>query len=306
MDFDFNLLPILIALYEERSVTRAASALNMSQPSVSAALRKLRLAFKDQLFVKTSRGVEPTPRAESLAIAARQALALVEGKMLSEQSFDPGKEEGSFTFALSGAGETFLLPVIMEHLRKLAPRCQVHSVWPSTSEIAQGLISGEIDIAIGSFTELQQSNFFRQRLYTLDMACMVRADHPVAHKDLTMKQYLTLEHITVRSAGRSRQMADQILSRTAPSRKIALTTTHSLSLPYIVEKTDLVATIGRVLAVHFLENGAKIKILKAPPEIPAIAVNQVWHRKFNEDPRNIWLRHLVKGLFPHYIRHLFE
>lgn len=109
-NFDLNLLPILLALHDARSVSMAAQQLGMSQPGVSTALGKLRAAFDDPLFVRTSRGMEPTPRALALIPAARDVLARVQQGILETGAFDPATTTHTFSISLSDVGEMVFLP----------------------------------------------------------------------------------------------------------------------------------------------------------------------------------------------------
>jgi len=297
-DLDLNLLPVLLALYEERSVTRAARRLGISQPAASVALNKLRTSFSDPLFVKTSSGIEPTSRADALASAARDILSRVERKMTLAPAFDPSQIRKPFVLSLSETGESFFLPRIVESLQRLAPNAPIRSVFLLPSELEVGMASGDVDLAIGSLAELQKNSFCQQRIMLSDMVCVVRAGYPIPTRRLTLKQYIGLRHALVRASGRATALLERSLGPTGPERSIVLVTSHSISLPAIIEQTDLAATIHRPLAEHFIRTGAKLKILEVPSEIPPASINQVWHRRFHDDPRNKWLRSLVKSLFP--------
>ena len=162
---NLNLLPIAFALYEERSVSGAAKALGMSQPAVSMALRKLRAHFNDPLFIRAARGVEPTPRAHALVKASRPLVARLQEDLVFEQTFDAARSMRAFTFALSDVGEIVFLPRLIERLRAAAQHCSIRSVSMPPQQIARGLEKGEIDLAVGYFPDLVQSNFFQQRLF---------------------------------------------------------------------------------------------------------------------------------------------
>src|SRR6476620_900966 len=136
---DLNLLPIAIALYDEGSVSRAAQLLGMSQPAVSMALRKLRTAYHDPLFVRARTGVTPTPRAHSLIRAARPLVNELHASVLAEEHFNPGVSDRPFTFAMSDVGEMVFLPRLLERLRAKAPNAAIQSVSMPPHEIAEGL-----------------------------------------------------------------------------------------------------------------------------------------------------------------------
>lgn len=294
---DLNLLPIAVALYEERGVTKTATRLGMSQPAVSAALAKLRKAFDDPLFIRTARGMEPTPRAQALIAPARDVLARVEHDMLSGLAFNPAAANATFTLALSDVGEMVFLPRILERLQTVAPLATVRSVAPPPSELRQGLENGAIDLAVGYFPDLESSNFFQQRLFTHHFCCMLRADHPISSKRLSLRQFLGLKHVAVHAAGRSQELFERFLARHKIHPKVVLVTPHFMSLPAIVGQSDLVATVPHAIGM-FSSSWANIKAVLPPfPDAPRIVLKQHWHRKAHHDPRSRWLRRLVSELF---------
>ena len=295
---DLNLLPIAIALYEERGVNKTATRLGMSQPAVSAALARLRKAFDDPLFVRTVHGMEPTPRAHALIAPARDVLSRVERDVLSGLAFDPATANTTFTFALSDVGEMVFLPKILERLRNLAPLASVRSIALPPTDLRDGLETGEVDLAVGYFPDLETTNLFQQRLFTHHFCCLLRADHPIASKRLSIKQFLQLGHIAVHAAGRSQEIFERFLVRNRVRPKVVLVTPHFMSLPPIIGKSDLCATVPHAIGMFFSGSWTNIKTVLPPfPDAPRIVLKQHWHRKAHHDPRNQWLRRLVSELF---------
>jgi DNA-binding transcriptional LysR family regulator len=295
---DLNLLPIAIALYEERGVSRTATRLGMSQPAVSAALARLRKAFDDPLFVRTAHGMEPTPRAQALIAPARDVLSRVERDVLSGLAFDPATANTTFTFALSDVGEMVFLPRILERLQSLAPLASVRSVAFPPSELRDGLETGEIDLAVGYFPDVETTNFFQQRLFNHHFCCLLRADHPIQSKRLSVKQFLALKHVAVHAAGRSQEIFERFLVRNRIRPQVVLVTPHFMSLPAIIGKSNLCATVPHAIGMFFSGSWTNIKTVLPPfPDAPRIVLKQHWHRKAHHDPRNQWLRRLVSELF---------
>lgn len=295
--FDLNLLRVAVALYEEQSVTRAALKLRMSQPSVSSALKRLRESLSDPLFLKTASSMKPTPRAHRLVAEARDVLARVETGVLAEVPFDPSAEGVTFSIALSDVGEMVFLPPILECVKALAPRACVRSMSAPPSQLETMLEAGEVDIAVGYFPDLRKSNFMRQRLFNHHFVCLLRADHPIASERLTMEQFLTLEHAVVHAEGRSQEILEGYLKRRGIQPKVALYTPHFMSLPMIIARSDLVATVPHAIGMYWSGPGTKIRALRPPFDIPPIVLRQHWHRRFQNDLRNRWLRKIVRDLF---------
>ena len=162
---DLNLMPIALALYDELSVSRAAQKLGMSQPAVSMALRRMRTAFNDPLFIRAPRGVTPTPRAHALVRAVRPVVAHLQDALRTGETFHPQLDARPFSFALSDVGEMVFLPRLLERLRALASNSMIRSLSMPPSQLAQDLESGEVDLAIGYFPDLGNNSFFQQRLF---------------------------------------------------------------------------------------------------------------------------------------------
>jgi DNA-binding transcriptional LysR family regulator len=295
---DLNLLPIAVVLYEERGVGKAAARLGMSQPAVSAALARLRAAFDDPLFIRTAHGMAPTPRAQALIAPARDVLARVQRDVLSGMAFNPATTNATFAFALSDVGEMVFLPRILDSLRNLAPLASVRSVSLPPSQLREGLEKGEVDLAIGYFPDLETSNFFQQRLFTHHFCCLMRRDHPITSRRLSLKQFLELKHVAVRAEGRSQELFERFLVRKRLHPKIVLVTPHFMSLPIIIARSDLVATVPHAIGMFFSNSSTNIKTVLLPfSDLPQIVVKQHWHRKSHNDPRNQWLRSLMTRLF---------
>jgi DNA-binding transcriptional LysR family regulator len=294
---DLNLLPIIVALHAHRNVSRAARSLGMSQPAVSAALAKLRRAFDDPLYVRTSRGMEPTPRAEALIAPTSDAMNKLDREVFVDVSFKPETTRHTFTLALSDVGEMVFLPKILETLTKLAPHASLRSVTPPLAELEQGLERGNIDLAIGYFPDLKRGNIFQKRLITHTYVCLLRADHPIRGHQLTLKQFLSLQHAVVRSESRGQEVFENFLAKKRIHRRVVLRTPHFTSVPMIIARSDLVVTVPHPLGLYFSSLTANLKIVKPGIAIPRIDLKQYWHRRFHQDPKNRWLRGLVADLF---------
>lgn len=300
-DLDLNLLRVLTAIDDKRSVSGAAQKLQRSQPSVSAALGKLRAFFGDPLFVRSGNRMQPTPRALDVMGAVREVLARIGTDIVAAPSFDPATSHQPIVLALSDAGEVVFLPSILSRLRTVAPRASLRSVSLPAGEIAAGLENGSIDLALGYFPNLRQHNFFQQTLFSDTFTCLIRADHAVKAARLTLRQFLQLEHAVVRAESRTEEVIERFLVRRRIRRQVVLTTPHFASVPAIVERSDLVVTVPDPLARYFTSASAQLRIVRPPFDAPRIDLKQSWHRKFHHDARNRWLRNLMRELFqaPH-------
>jgi DNA-binding transcriptional LysR family regulator len=296
-ELDLNLLYTLVALDESRSVSAAAIKLRKSQPSVSSALGKLREFFNDPLFVRSGNKMQPTPRALSLVESARFVLGRVGSDIVAAPTFDAATSQQTVSLALSDVGEVVFLPSLLKQLRRLAPRATIRAVSLPANEVAAGLESGAIDLAIGYFPDLKKHNFFQQTLFSDTFASLLRADHPVTATKLTLKQYLQLEHAVVRAESRTEEVMERYLARKKLRRQVVLTTPHFASAPIIVAQSDLIVTVPEPLARYYSRSSTQLRLVGLPFDPPRIDLKQFWHRKFHHDDRNRWLRAVVCELF---------
>ena len=296
-ELDLNLLTVIVALDEQRSVSRAAAKLGRSQPAVSAALAKMREYFDDPLFLRESNLMQPTPRAMAIADTARSVLGKIAAEIVATPLFDASASELSIKLALSDVGEVVFLPTILRKVRELMPRAAVCSATLPVAEVPRELESGGLDLAVGYFPDLQKSSFFQQTLFQDGFACLIRADHPISANKLTIRQFLQLDHAVVRVESRTEEVIERYLARQKIQRRVVLTTPHFASTPMIIAQSDLIVTVPEPLARYFAGSGANLRVVGLPFELPRIDLKQYWHRKFHHDPRSRWLRSTIFSLF---------
>jgi DNA-binding transcriptional LysR family regulator len=293
---DLNLLPIALALYDELSVSRAARSLGMSQPAVSKALRRLRESFDDPLFVRGPSGIVPTPRAHEIVGVARPHVVRLQEDLLKGACFDPATNSRPIVLGLSDVAEMAFLPAILRHLRVHAPKCPVVSVTQRDAGLAEALEKGDVDVAVGFFPTLAQRKFHQRRLSRHSFACLMRTGHPLWKKRLTVSAFMAAEHIVVRREGRSQDVLERFIERRRMRRKVAMYTSNVLSVPFIVMDTPFVATLPYAVVTRF---ASLTPLLKAalPPFDLTYDLKLHWHRRYDNEPRSIWLREQLAAAF---------
>ena len=294
--FDLNLFAVLAALHEAGSVSGAARRLGRTQAAVSMALARLREHFGDPLYVRAASGMVPTPLGARLGEQAQAIVALAEGSLLGERGFDPATAKGEIVFALSDVGELVFLPRLVEALAAAAPSLAVRSVSVAPVDAERGLEDGSIDLAVGYFPDLKTQHF-RQRLFTHYFVCLARAGHPHCTAPLTLEQFLACGHAVVHSGSRSQELFERFLAREKIVRRVALQTPHFTSLPFVIARSDLIATVPHALAIAFTRGIPGLKMMKPPFAVPDFDLYQHWHRRFHKDARSRWLRGFVAELF---------
>jgi len=294
--FDLNLLRVLAALERHRSVSLAAEALQMSQSGFSTALARLRRRFGDALFVRTAHGMTPTPRALRMIQTAQGVLEQVQSGILERPGFDPATARTEFRLAMADVAEIVFLPRLLAHLQAVAPQVRVSCESLSPQALPEAMGAGAIDLALGYFPDLGAQAFFHQRLYTHTYAVMLRRGHALQSGRLTEREFLRAGHAVVSSPARSHSLFDRFLQKRGLERRIVLSTPHHLSLPAILESSDLIATVPLATGTHFAARGS-VALVGLPFKPPTFPVQQHWHRLYHHDPRSVWLRTQIAQLF---------
>ncbi len=293
---DLNLLVAFDAIFKERNITLAAQRIGLSQPAMSSALGRLRRTFNDALFVRTGRGMQPTPYAQLLAPPIQRACELIADSLLIGATFDPAHATRTFNLYMTDIGEAVFLPRLIGALASAAPAVRVRVLRVPARGAHEAMAAGEVDIAIGLFPDLK-AGFFQQRLYRDEFVCIVRSGHPALRAALTTKVFADMRHAAIDSAGTGHQaVVERAFSRQRLHPRIAVTVPHFMALPAIVAETDLIATIPRRLARTFAAY-PNITLVAAPLRIPSVDIRQHWHKRYHHDDANKWLRRLLAELY---------
>jgi DNA-binding transcriptional LysR family regulator len=292
---DIKLLRLFDSLYNTRSVTRAAEALTLSQPTVSIGLGRLRQHLNDPLFVRTSDGMLPTPRSDVLIATVRDILQGLHNLSASATAFSPETAKRRFRIGMTDASHITLLPSLLSHVRAAAPAVTLEAS-RINDDLAKNLQTGDIDLALGYLPWLD-TGFFQQTLYNQDWICLVNARHPrLTHLDRwNLGAYQAEAHISI-SSGTGYQLLDNALSSQGILRNIVLELPGFLGLSAILSTTDLVATLPRGFG-ETLARSAGLQVLTCPLIIPSFPVKQYWHERYHHDSANRWMRGVCAGLF---------
>jgi DNA-binding transcriptional LysR family regulator len=290
---DTRMLVLFDEIYRNQSMTRAAERLGLSQPTASIWLAKLRRQWHDPLFVRTSAGMQPTPRADALIGPTRETLALLRRLSGAEPVFDPATAQRAFRICMTDASHVTLLPRLLAHVRAVAPAVRLDAV-PIAAGTAHLLETGEADLALGYIPGLE-AGFHEQQLYTQDFICLVNAQHPRIGATFTARAYREEAHIGILSSS-SYPMLQDSLKRQGIERRVQLELPGFLGLAAIVSSTDLIATVPRTIGEALARTGA-IRVLPCPVKIPGFPVKQYWHARYHHDAGLRWLRGVCAQLF---------
>jgi DNA-binding transcriptional LysR family regulator len=289
--YDLNLLPIFVALMEERSVTRAAERMGMTQPALSNALSRLRLMLQDQLFVRERYGIQPTPIALELAPLIAEALAQLDDAVLGQQAFDPAQAERLFTIAPNGYVEFVLVPAVVARLQKVAPGIKLRLTPYGNDLVETGVVSGTTALVLGRIVD-PPDNLVVQHLMDEGLACAVRADHPDVGEAMTREQFETMKHVNIVPPGRMRAGLFQALAQQQLKRDVAISVTNFFAVAEMVAVTDYCATLPSLICRRLMHD-PRLKILPAPVDLGSFPVEMAWHVRYRHDPAHRWLRTLI-------------
>lgn len=304
---DLNLLRVFDAVMAERSLTRAARILSLTQPAVSNALSRLRLALGDELVRRSGQGVSPTPRALALWPAVRDALRQLQ-QSLAPDAFAPADADNSFMLAMADATAAELVPPLVRVIEAEAPGVSLR-VMPLTTRDPRKLLDDEtIDLAIGFFPAVMADlsaraqvgkgvSFSHQRVYGSEYVCVMRADHPLASGPLTLNRFCAARHLLVSFSGRPFGFIDEALQAHGRERRIVLTVNQFFTAARVVADSDLLT----VLPSHFLAIVGDPRVLVArrlPLDVPPVHIDALWHSRQDTNSAHRWLRDAVQRAIP--------
>lgn len=290
---DIRLLRLFDAIHATGSITRAADALDLSQPTVSIGLGRLRRHFGDPLFVRTPDGMLATPLADSLIGAIRDALQALRQVSEWRSTFDPCSSSRGFVIAMTDASHITLLPELLSAAFEIAPGIQLE-VTRIDDRLPASLQSGDVDLALGLVPSLE-SGFYQQKLFEQDWICLARQGHPQLTRGLSLRTYQAAAHIGI-VYGTGQLLLEKALEVHGIDRRIVLRLPGFLGLSSILAGSDLIATLPRHIGSTLAKLGG-LAIHECPFAIDGFFVKQHWHARYHKDPANQWLRTLCARVF---------
>ena len=305
---DLNLLRVFDEVMTERSLTRAAQQLAMTQPAVSNAMKRLRDALQDELVHRSGFGVEPTPRALALWPVVRAALQSLE-QTLSPGDFDAALADTTFILAMADATAAELMPSLVETIEREAPAISMRVLPLTTRDPRRMLSDGQIDLAVGHFPAVladitaqaqagqtiggSGAGFAHDRLYDGEYVCVMRKSHPLAKKpELSLEDFCAAHHLLVSFSGRAFGFVDEALAGLSRQRRIVLTVNQFFTAGRVVARSDLLTVLPRHF-VRVADTAGDLLVRELPFDVPLVHVDSLWHRRSTQLPAHRWLRQQV-------------
>ncbi len=287
-DTDLNLFIAFDVIYTEKNLTKSGQVLGITQPAVSNALARLRDLFNDELFIRTSRGMIPTPVANQLIGDIRNALSLIQNTISVSEKFDPSTANMTFKISIGDTSEYRLLPLLVKELAEIAPKVKVETYLTARKDAPRELASGAIDFSIDPPLQSDQ-HLKHEKIYQEDYVMIVRKDHPILKKQkITIEDYLDLSHIHISNRKTGMGHVDMTLYKLGLSRDIYLRAQHFLVAPYIVEQSDMAITTTKGFAVD-----RNLAWRELPFDIDPLVLHLYWHENNDNESSSKWMRDLM-------------
>ncbi len=280
-------LKMLDLLFTTRSVSKTADLLGQTQPTVSSWLKRIRDQVKDPLFVRTSQGMSPTPRAEIVVRKSREILKAMQEITADVLRFDAATSTRVFRLCVPDASQITLLPSLLHYIRSHAPNVRLEAP-PVDDQTVRMLESGEADLAFGGFVPTMEAGFYEQTLFEQDFVCMVSTEHPRIKNTLTLEDFQREAHIAV-GYGSAYAVIESELKRQKIERRVMASLQGVLGVAKIVACTDMITTLPGQIAAELAGSGS-VQLFSCPFPMPSIIVKQYWHSRFHLDPGHQWLR----------------
>jgi len=299
---DLNLLRVFDEVMAERSLTRAARNLALTQPAVSNALRRLRETLGDELVQRSGQGMVPTPRALSIWPAVREALQQLQ-EALAPSTFEPATATSTFVLAMADATAAELIPGLVDILEHEAPGVSIRVVPLTTrdprrllDEESCGLAVGYFPSALADLTARAQSGepmpFSHLRLYDGEYVCVMRAGHPLANEPFTLDRFCAARHMLVSFSGRPYGFIDESLASLGRERKVVLTVNQFFTAGRVVANSNLLTVLPR----HFVRVTGiadQLVLRSLPFDVSPVHVDALWHQRSEQQGAHRWLRQAV-------------
>nr|WP_277749316.1 LysR family transcriptional regulator [Parahaliea mediterranea] len=282
---------VFATIYQEQSITRAADALHVSQPAVSASLSRLREKFNDPLFVRSRNGVSPTSLAHNLIGPVREALQALDLTFKEAERFDPATSQRTLTVSMGDLAEVLFLPPLVARLHALESPMTVHNVMAPDHEIHDRLACGELDFAVEYF-HINESHLNRQLLLSDDFVCVVRDDHPVLTRDWHLDTYLGMKHLLISSRARGEGLVDTALHLQNRTRHNSVRVQHCLVAHQMLRRSEACLTVPKAFVTHCLGREG-FAVLPLPFDMPRLELWLYWHANSERSAAHRWVRDMI-------------
>lgn len=287
---DLAHLRVLQDLLRTRSTTVSARRLGYSQSSVSHALARLRKQFGDPLLVRVGRSLSPTRFAEELGPRLDGALAQVTSLFEAGPTFSAHALERTFRFAGTDFSELLLLPLIVRHLAREAPRVDLVCS-AAGAEVERLLQEREVDLAFGTIFR-ERAGLVVKKVSVDELVLVMRAEHPL-RRGLDLDRYVAAGHVLVAPRGSPGGAIDAALGDLGRTRRVVVRASNFMTAAVLVAESDLVTAIPRSVAIRMAKQ-LPLAVRSLPLTVPAFTFSLAWNEQLARDAGHRWFRALVE------------
>jgi DNA-binding transcriptional LysR family regulator len=292
---DLSLIKVFLVIYETKNISHAAERLNLSQPSVTYNLNRLRKFLNDPLFERDRFGVKPTKMAQNLYPSFKNSVAEIEFTIASVQQFDPKTSRRIFRLGLSDLGEICLLPSLIQYLSKEAPFIKIEIEEINSDQVEEWLVEGFLDVAVFNSTNTLMPRIKSRNLFEERYMCIAHKKHPRIQDQLTLEQYLIEKHAAIKSSTGHIEI-DQRLKELGLKRNIMLEVPHFSVLQDVVTNSELLVTIPS-RAARVYERNSDINIFELPFAVKPFNVSVNWYNNYEDLEARRWFIKTLKNVF---------
>lgn len=292
---DLSLIKVFIIIYQTKNISHAAERLNLSQPSVTYNLNRLRKILNDPLFERDKFGVKPTKLAQDLYPDFYDAIVKIDLAIDAAKNFDPKTSNKTFRLGVSDLGEICLLPSLMQYLIAHAPNIKLEIEEIQCDKVEEWLVEGFIDVAVFNSTYTIMPKIESRNLFEEHYVCIASKNHARIQGDLTLAQYLGEKHIAIKSSTGHVEI-DQKVKELGYHREVMLEVPHFSVLENIVKNTDLLVTLPSRAAKVYQHN-TDVNIFKLPFEVQPFHVSVNWYKHRDDVEARKWFCRILKNIF---------
>ena len=290
-DFDMNLLRVFVSVCQTGSFTKAAEELDLTQSSVSNAIRRLKTSLGSELFVRSGRGVEMTTYGKNLFKQVEPGVISLVNAVDEGDAFDPNHSKRTFViYALES-----VLPQLQVRLRALLRKSNItvtlRELPSNEEEIIDALILEKVDLVLDVMKPRQSS--LKSLVVSEDqICCIARCGHPRVQGKISREMFFEEEHAFLNMRRFKQTMTDYLAEEVLPNRKMGSEHTSMLGMMACVAQSDFIG-INSIRLVTQYKNGFDLQILEPPFTTKPIKTHMIWPTKVENNKANQWLRQLI-------------
>jgi len=293
-DLDLNLLFVFEAIYSTGNISKAARQLGLSQPAVSNALTRLRKQLDDQLFVREGNGVVPTSRAEGMIEPVRTALNTIQASIGPVESFDPKKTKKHFRLIVADPLEPLVMPNLLRYT-ETNDQLTFELLPPQSVNIEEALLQDKVDLAVFLMPG-RVSEILSKSLFPVDLVLIARKDHPRINGSINAQQMAQENYVSLQMAPGKLENSGKVTVWQKLQQRVSCHVYKVSSIAQIAANTELLGFVPRAYAEH-ISHHCPIQILELDTPFSNQQFHNIWHKRSDLDPANVWLRNCIEDMF---------